>query len=388
MRTDLLIIGAGASGLICGITAGRRGRSVMILDHSQRTGNKIRISGGGRCNFTNLSISPSNYISANPDFCRSALSRFGPDNIIEMLKQHGITFREKESGQLFCERSSSLITGMLEEECRSEDISIAFKVRINEISKKERFSVTTDSGTYEADSLVIATGGLSYPNLGASDLGLRIARNFGLSVIAPRPGLVPLTLDSSDLAVFRDLSGVSIDAEVRCGKRSFRGGVLFTHRGLSGPAILQISSYWKSGDQLIIDLLPGIDADELLISNRSSRKNMQNFLSQHLPSRFVNIWCSRHLQNRPLYQYNEKELRSAAEMLSAWKIVPSGTEGYKSAEVTVGGVDTAELSSKTMGSKKVPGLYFIGEVVDVTGQLGGYNLHWAWASGHAAGQYA
>lgn len=387
MQKDVIIIGAGASGLICAIEAGKRRKSVLVIDHSQKIGSKIRISGGGRCNFTNLHISPDHYISENPHFSKSALSRYSPEDFISLLRRHKIAFHEKEAGQLFCDATSAEIIVMLRTECEKAGAEFLLGCSVRQIRKNGLFSVTTDRGIFQTGSLVIATGGLSYPKLGASDLGLRIAKQFDISVIPPRPGLVPLTLSSIELEVFRELSGVSVNAEVSANKASFKGSLLFTHRGLSGPAILQVSSYWNKGDLITIDLLPGRSAHDLLLDNRQSRKEIQNLLALYLPSRFIQAWCRHYLPIKPLCQFSEKELRAAAEKLNAWQIKPSGTEGYAAAEVTIGGIDTNEVSSKTMEAKKVPGLYFIGEALDVTGQLGGFNLHWAWASGHAAGQY-
>ncbi len=387
MNKDVIIIGAGASGLICAIEAGKRGRTVIVIDHSQKIGAKIRISGGGRCNFTNLHLSPEHYISQNPHFCKSALSRYTPENFISLLRKHKISFHEKEAGQLFCDATSAEIIVMLRAECEKAGVEFILGCSVSKIEKNEIFSLTTNRGTFQARSLVIATGGLSYPKLGATDFGLRIAEQFKMNVIAPRPGLVPLTLAGKELEVFRELSGVSINAEVTASRMSFRGSLLFTHRGLSGPVILQISSYWKHGELLSIDLLPGVNAHDLLLASRQSRKEIKTLLSQYLPSRFTQVWCNHYLKTKPVCQFNEKELREAAEKLQVWQVKPSGTEGYAAAEVTVGGIDTNEVSSKTMEANKVSGLHFIGEVLDVTGELGGYNLHWAWASGHAAGQH-
>ncbi len=387
MQKDVIIIGAGASGLICAIEAGKRGKSVLVLDHSQKIGSKIRISGGGRCNFTNLHLSPEHYISQNQHFCKSALSRYTHEDFIAILRKHRISFHEKESGQLFCDATSAEIIVMLRAECEKAGAEFLLGCCIKHIERNGLFTVATDRGTFQSRSFVIATGGLSYPKLGASDFGIRIAKQFDINVIAPKPGLVPFTLSQKELNIFRELSGVSINAEVTSNRASFQGSILFTHRGLSGPAILQISSYWNKGDMLTIDLLPGINAYDLLIENRQSRKEIKTLLSQYLPSRFSQVWCRHYLQTKPVCQFTEKELRDAAEKLQAWHVIPSGTEGYGAAEVTVGGIDTNEVSSRTMEARKVPGLYIIGEVLDVTGQLGGYNLHWAWASGHAAGQY-
>lgn len=388
MYRDIIIIGAGASGLICASEAGKRGRSVLVLDHAQKIGSKIRISGGGRCNFTNLHVSPEHYISQNRHFCKSALSRYTPEEFSSLLRKYRIAFHEKEAGQLFCDATSAEIIVMLRSECEKAGAEFHLGCKVKKITHNDLFSVETDRGMFQSSSLVIATGGLSYPKLGASDFGLRTAGHFGIRVTSLKPGLVPLTLSQKNLELFRELSGVSINAKVTASRISFQGGILFTHRGLSGPAILQISSYWNQGDLLYIDLLPGVNAYDLLLANRQSRKEIKTLISQYLPSRFSQLWCSQYLQTKPVCQFNEKELREAAEKLKAWQLKPSGTEGYPAAEVTVGGINTDEVSSKTMEAKKVPGLYFIGEVLDVTGQLGGYNLHWAWASGYAAGQYA
>ena len=387
MQKDVIIIGAGASGLICASEAGKRGRSVIVADHAPRIGSKIRVSGGGRCNFTNLHVSADHYLSQNPHFCKSALSRFTPEDFISLMKRHTISFHEKEAGQLFCDSASTGIIRMLRTECERAGAELFLGCSIKGIAKDRTFIVTTDKGTLEAGSLVMATGGVSWPTIGATDLGLRIARQFGHTILPQRPGLVPLTLPRKEREMFGELSGISLDAEVTCGTMSFRGKVLFTHRGLSGPAILQTSSHWNKGDVLLINLLPDRDAHHLLLANRSSRKDIQNLLSQYLPSRFIQTWCRHYLQTRPICQFTEKELKEIAEKIHTWEVRPSGTEGYTEAEVMVGGIDTHEVSSKSMESKKVPGLYFIGEVLDVTGQLGGYNLHWAWASGYAAGQY-
>ncbi len=384
----MVIIGAGAAGLMCAAEAGKRGRSVLVLDHSEKTGKKIRVSGGGRCNFSNLDVHPDHYLSRNPHFCKSALARFTPRDFITLLENHSVGYYEKEAGQLFCEKSSSAIIGMLEKECEEAGVGIRLRCGIEGIKKKGRFMLSTDCGVIESESLVVATGGLSYPDLGASDMGYRIARQFGLKVIPPEPGLVPLTFLPGDARSFRELSGISLDAVVGCGAREFHGGVLFTHRGLSGPGILQISSCWKKGQAIWLDLLPGHDVPGMLEARKQSRMELHNLLSAYLPRRFALLWCERYSPSMPMVGYSERELRMIAQRLSHWEIVPQGTEGYTKAEVTRGGVDTDELSSKTMEAKKVPGLYFIGEVVDVTGELGGYNLHWAWASGHAAGQYA
>jgi len=388
IRKDVVIVGAGASGLMCAIEAGRRGRSVLVLDHMEKIGKKIMASGGGRCNFTNMELHACNYISANPHFCKSALARFTQHDFITLLERHGIQYHEREKGQLFCRNSSGEIVRMLRDECGKSGVEMRMNCRIEDISNADNFTISTNIGNFEALSLVIATGGLSYPELGASDMGYRIAEKFGLKIKPLKPALVPLVFGSQDRKLFADLSGVSFDAEVSCMERRFRGEVLFTHRGLSGPAILQISSYWERGTRITINLLPDIDAYELFISRRKSKVEMGNMISQYLPRRFSRKWSELYASSRPLCTYTEKELKDIAFGLHNWKIRPDGTDGYKKAEITHGGIDTDELSSKTMESKKVPSLFFVGEVIDVTGQLGGYNLQWAWASGFAAGQYA
>ncbi len=388
MNTNVIIIGAGAAGLMCAIALGKRGRSVIILDHASKIGQKILVSGGGRCNFTNLNIQAENYLSANPHFCKSALARFAPSDFIAMVKKHRISYQEKENGCIFCNGSSRQIVDMLRDECNSVGVKMHLNCKIEEITRKNRFIVKTNSGVIESESLVVATGGLSYPNLGATDIGHRVASQFGLRIISPKPALVPLTFSRSDREKFGELRGISLEAVVNCRGHEFRGEMLFTHKGLSGPAILQASSYWENSEEIIINLLPDIDARSIFLSNRQSKMEMKNLLSRYLPRRFAHIWCEFHLPSRPLCQYNDQELLDASCLLNGWIIKPAGTEGYRTAEVTRGGVDTDELSSKTMKAKKVTGLYFIGEVIDVTGHLGGYNLHWAWASGWTAGQYA
>ncbi len=387
MHKDVVIIGAGASGLSCAIEAGRRNRSAVIIDHAPKTGSKIRISGGGRCNFTNRHVSADNYISQNRHFCKSALSRCTPDDIIGLLAKHRISYHEKESGRLFCDASSSAIINMLGKECRNAGVEIRLNCPVSTLHKDRDFIITTKDGQYRSRSLVIATGGLSWPKTGATDFGFKVAEQFSISMIPLRPGLVPLVFSGKDREFCRSLSGISCNAEVSCASASFRGSILFTHRGMSGPAILQASSYWNAGDMLTIDLLPDMDACELLLHHRKSRKEIQNLLSLFLPSRFIQAWCRKYLQIKPLCQFTDKELQEAGHKLRSWQVRPSGTEGYDVAEVTVGGIDTNELSSRTMEAKKVPGLFFTGEVLDVTGHLGGYNLHWAWASGRAAGQH-
>ena len=387
-RKDVIIIGAGASGLSCAIECGRRGRSVLVLDHAARTGSKIRISGGGRCNFTNRSVTAGHYLSRNPAFCRSALARFSPRDLLSLIEKHHIAYSEKEAGQLFCVKSSRDVIAMLERECDQAGVEIRLACRVADVRTAEHFSVTTDQGVFGSASLVIATGGLSYAGLGATGFGHALARRFGLTVVPPRPALVPFVFPARERSVFGELAGISLDADVSCGGKRFRGSILFTHRGLSGPAALQASLYWIPGEPLIIDLLPDTDILGVFMEKRRSRTAMHTLLAQHVPKRFAQVWCDRKMTSKPLDQTADKELREAAAGLHAWQVVPEGTEGYATAEVTAGGVAADELSSKTMEARKVPGLYFIGEVVDVTGELGGYNLHWAWASGFAAGQYA
>jgi predicted Rossmann fold flavoprotein len=388
LKKDVVIIGAGAAGLMCAIEAGKRKRSVLVLEHMDKIGKKIRVSGGGFCNFTNIHLRPDHYLSANLHFCKSALARFSPHDFIAMLESYGIPYYEKEKGQLFCSGTSGDIVRMLHEECKKTGIEIHLNCKTGNIrTKADFFSISTHSGTIEAQALVIATGGLSYPELGATDMGFRVAAKFGLKVTRLKPALVPFVFEKHDLEKFNELSGISFDASVSCRGRQFRGKVLFTHRGLSGPAILQASLYWDHGDEIIIDLMPDGDAYELLLSKRKSRIELSNLLSEYLPRRFSHLWCALYAPSKPLCRYTEKELKDIAQQVHQWTIRPEDTEGYRTAEITAGGIDTAELSSKTMEAKKVPGLYFVGEVVDVAGQLGGYNLQWAWSSGFIAGQY-
>jgi predicted Rossmann fold flavoprotein len=388
VKKDVIIIGAGASGLMCAAECGKRGRSVLVLDHAERMGSKILISGGGRCNFTNLHVTAGHYLSENPHFCKSALARFTPQDMLSLVRKHGIRYYEKEAGQLFCAKSSRDILAMLRHECARAGVEMLLACRVTEIQKADAFMVATELGTFQSASLIIATGGLSYPELGASGFGHGVARQFGLRVTEVKPALVPLVFSGRDQKIFRDLAGISLDAAVLCEGRRFRGNILFTHRGVSGPAVLQASSYWKAGVPVLIDLLPSIDISAVFHAKRQSRTEMRTLLNQYFPRRFSQTWCDLSATSKPLVQYSDRELRLITDRLHSWEIRPSATEGYRGAEVTAGGIDTAELSSKTMETKKVQGLYFIGEVLDVTGHLGGYNLHWAWASGHAAGQYA
>ncbi|HEY9206154.1 MAG TPA: NAD(P)/FAD-dependent oxidoreductase [Candidatus Methanoperedens sp.] len=390
IKKDVIIIGAGASGMMCAIESGKRGRSVLILDHASKIGKKIRISGGRSCNFTNINTSYMNYLSDNPHFCKSALSRFTPRDIISLLEKYDVKYEEREQGQLFCKRGAEEIIRILEKECNDAGVDTFLDCHILDLKREDFFIVSTDYGIFQSESLVIATGGLSYPQSGASGLGYVIAKRFGLKVTELRPALVPFILSLQDRKMFSELSGISIDVAVKCRNMKFRGSILFTHKGLSGPAMLQVSSYWNKGDSIIIDLLPEIDIYDIFIAGQQAKSkiDIHNLLSQYLPSRFAKIWCDSNFRSKPVNQYNEKELRDIAHRLHNWEVKPESTEDFKTAEVTLGGIDTDELSSKTMESKSVRGLYFTGEVIDVTGQLGGYNLHWAWASGFVAGQYA
>lgn len=388
MKRDVVIIGGGAAGLMCAMEAGKRGRSVTVLEHAERLGKKILISGGGRCNFTNINATPENYLSDNPHFCKSAMARYRPSDFIALVEKHGIRYHEKKLGQLFCDFSSREIVEMLQRECEAARVEVRLNCKVESVEKNLCFTVQTNSGPLECDSLVIATGGLSFPKIGATDFGYRIARQFGLNISNTRPGLVPLLFNETDRAAFGELSGVSVDAAASANGASFRENILFTHRGLSGPAILQVSSYCEEGSPIEIDLLPDNPGSDFLKAQRSTNKELKTLLGQWLPQRFAQQWCERFAPSRAMNRYSNAELEQIAQRLHAWRMQPAGTEGYAKAEVTLGGVDTSELSSKTMEARRVPGLYFIGEVVDVTGWLGGYNFQWAWASGHAAGGFA
>lgn len=420
-KYSIAIIGAGASGLLCAIHAAKRGKSVAIIDHNKTVGRKIAISGGGRCNFTNSNVSADNYISENPHFVKSALAGFTPADSMAMLDGHGIDYDEKGQGQLFLRGSSRDMLGMLTDECLSSGVKILAGQEIASISKgnhrviarsasdaaisnsRDRhattdvvarddkhgsFSIETNVGTIEADSLVIATGGLSYETLGASNLGYKIAERFGIGVTPLRPALVPLTFSGSDRRTYSSISGVSFRGRASIKRRAFTDDILFTHKGLSGPAILQISSYWKEGQTISIDTLPDRDIGRTLIDGKSESGNMliKNFMARYLPQRFTKIWCKKHGLDEKLSAYADKSLERVGSDMHDWKVVPACCEGYDTAEATRGGIDTSEISSKTMESKKVPGLHFIGEVLDVVGHLGGYNIHWAFASGHACGK--
>jgi predicted Rossmann fold flavoprotein len=389
---DVAIVGAGAAGLMCAITAGRRGRRVLVVEHANKPGKKILMSGGGRCNFTNTGTGPANFLSANPHFCKSALARYAPADFVAMVERHGIAYHEKELGQLFCDESSKLIVRMLLDECAAAGVRIEIGYEVEDVRAQAGggFALRTTRGPVSAQSLVVASGGLSIPSMGASGYGYRLARQFGHEVLPTRAGLVPLTLSGTHLQRLEGLSGVSLPVEASCNGQAFRNFMLVTHRGLSGPSILQVSSYWQPGDELRLDLLPGVDADALLREQRRARPDaeLRSVLSEALPKRFAQRLCEAWLGSQPMRRYDERQLRDIAAQLREWPIIASGTEGYRTAEVTLGGVDTHGLSSSTMESRLVPGLYFVGEVVDVTGWLGGYNFQWAWASGHAAGEVA
>ncbi len=375
--------------MMCAATAGQRGRRVVLVDHYPILGEKIRISGGGRCNFTNTGAGPANYLSQNPDFCRSALARFTPADFVKLVERHGIAYHEKKLGQLFCDDSARDIIDMLKAECDAAGVHWRMPCAVEGVTHDgSAFRVVTAAGELRASSLVIATGGLTVPKIGATPFGYRVAEQFGMGVVPPRPALVPLAFPPEALARYGDLSGISVDAEVACDGGRFRENLLFTHRGLSGPAILQISSYWDGRTPLTIDLLPGADAHAWLAARADSSALLPNVLAERLPKRLAQQWCAAEGVALALRNLGRERLRGVAAALHAWQVLPSGTLGYNKAEVTLGGVDTRGLSSRTMASTTVAGLYFVGEVVDVTGWLGGYNFQWAWASGHAAGQFA
>jgi hypothetical protein len=384
LKFDVVIIGGGAAGLFCAIEAGKRRRKVLVIERNAQVGRKIIISGGGRCNFTNTNTSAENFVSKNPHFSKSALARYTPDDFIQLVMKHKIEFYEKKLGQLFCRESSRQIVEMLLEECERAGVKIRTGASVNEVRKDGNFHLQATVGDIECESLVIASGGLSFPKVGATDLGYTIARDFGLKITPKRPSLVPLVFHGS--ATTSSLAGISIDSVVTAANRSFRENILFTHRGLSGPAILQISNYWDRSRDVTIDLLPELDAQEFLEKNRAERQTAVTILGHVLPKRFAEHFLPTDIAGRAMNQLSSKEIETLAAMLNAWKARFTDTEGYDKAEVTLGGVSTDELSSQTMECKKVDGLYVIGEVVDVTGWLGGYNFQWAWASGFAAGQ--
>lgn len=388
---DVIIAGAGAAGLMCAIEAGKRGRRVLVVDHARKPAEKIRISGGGRCNFTNIHASPAQYLSQNPHFHKSALGRYRPQDFIALVEKHGIAYHEKTLGQLFCDGSSKQIIEMLLNECAAAKVEIRLETALQDITPLAAggFRCKAGDAPLHCASLVVATGGPSIPKMGSTGWGYQLAQRFGLAVVPPRAALVPFTLAEEELARYQPLAGVSVpDAVAGYGKTQFREGVLFTHRGLSGPAILQISSYWQEGEAVALNLLPDADVFALLKTRKAEqpKQEIQTTLSDWLPKRLVQQLCEVAGVQGRLADLSHKQLQAVAGFVNDWRIRPNGTEGYRTAEVTLGGVDTAELSSKTMESKRVQGLYFIGEVVDVTGHLGGFNFQWAWASGFAAGQ--
>ena len=388
-RYDVVIVGAGAAGLMCAIEAGKRGRRVLVLEHADRVGKKILISGGGRCNFTNWSATPDDYQSQNPFFCISALTRYLPQDFIDLVEKHHISYHEKKLGQLFCDGSSREIVQMLLAECNAAGVAIRTNCKVTGISRENGFLVRTNLGIVVSESLVMATGGPSIPQMGATSFTQEVARQFGLKITPVRPGLVPFTFKGPALEFCRGLAGLSIPCRAACNGASFEENLLFTHKGLSGPAMLQISSYWSEGESIRVDLLPNLDLAAHLKEQQVSRPKAElaTILSSLLPRNFVRAMGEKALPNRPIAGLPVKELDSITETFKSWTISPAGTEGYRKAEVALGGVDTTDLSSKTMAAGGVPGLFFIGEAVDVTGPLGGYNFQWAWASGYCAGQY-
>ena len=387
---DVIIIGAGAAGLMAAIEAGKRGRKVLLVDHSKKIGEKIRISGGGRCNFTNLHTEPSKFLSNNPKFVRSALSQYTQQDFINLIKKHNIKFHEKKLGQLFCDQSAQQIVEMLLTECELANVEIKKEFIVKDVSKyKDQYLIISEQDTYSCESLVIATGGLSIPKIGATDFGYKIAKKFNLDVIETLPGLVPLTFSEKILNICKELTGLSVEAIVSFKKTLFQEGMLFTHRGLSGPSILQISSYWKMGQNININLLPKLNVYNFLEEKMKSnpKQDISTIISDLLPKRLAQIICNENKVSGNIWEISNKTLRELSEAINTWIIKPTGSEGYRTAEVTLGGVNTNELSSQTMMSNKHKGLFFIGEVVDVTGHLGGYNFQWAWSSGYVAGKY-
>ncbi len=389
-NTDVIIIGAGASGLMCALEAGKRGRRVLVIDHANKAGKKILMSGGGRCNFTNLTVEPENFISNNVHFCKSALSRFSQWDFLALVERHHINFHEREYGQLFCNDSAKDILTMLLAECAAANVTVQLNTRIESISSvSDGFTLETNQGALSCASLVVATGGLSIPKMGATPLGYQIAQQFGIPIVPTRAGLVPLTLQPEDKERFSPLSGIAVPCAISNQRQSFAEALLFTHRGLSGPVVLQISSYWFAGEDLEINLLPQLDLVDTLKDKRADKvKNiLKTVLESYLPKRLLSCLLPDELLSCSLQDLSDRQIQLVAHQLQQWQIKPNATEGYRTAEVTLGGVDCDALSSKTMASKQVPGLYFIGEVVDVSGWLGGYNFQWAWSSAWCAGQY-
>jgi predicted Rossmann fold flavoprotein len=389
-QPQAIVIGAGAAGLMCAISAAEDGKTVTVLDHSNKAGKKILISGGGRCNFTNINIEPSNFLSNNPHFCKSALKRYTQWDFIAEVDKAQLPWHEKKLGQLFSDNKSEAILNMLLDRCQQLGVTITLDCTVKSINNPSvsLFTLETNAGAYETPSLVIATGAMSFPTMGATDFGHRIARQFGLKTTNTQPGLVPFTFDAAEKKRFDGLAGVSIDTEISCNDQSFRENILFTHKGLSGPAVLQISSYWTSGKTITVRCLPDLDLTAALIHHQQSapNKHLINVLKTHIPERVIQAFCAQEDLSKSLQQYKHADLERIASLFQNWQFIPSGTEGYKKAEVTLGGVNTDEISSKTFESKKVKGLYFIGEVLDVTGHLGGFNFQWAWASGHCCGK--
>ena len=391
LEYDVIIIGAGAAGMMCAIEAGKRERKVLLVEHSKKIGEKIRISGGGRCNFTNLHTHPSKFISNNPNFIKSALSQYTQNDFINLIKKHEIKFHEKKLGQLFCDLNAQLIIDMLLSECEKANVKIKKEFIVDEVDKKnDWYTVSSGENTFSSQSLVIATGGLSVPKIGASAFGYKVAKKFGLEVLDTLPALVPLTFDEKILEMCKELTGISVEAIVSFDKILFQEGMLFTHRGLSGPSILQISSYWKQGDNIKVNLSPKLNVYEFLEEKRklNPKLDIGYIIGNILPKRLAQITCSENKVTGNISELSNKALKKLSEAINTWIINPTGSEGYRTAEVTLGGVNTKELSSQTMMSNKHKGLFFIGEVVDVTGHLGGYNFQWAWSSGYVAGQYA
>lgn len=389
MSLDVIIIGAGAAGLMCAATAAARGRRVLVIDHANKAGKKILMSGGGRCNFTNMYTEPANFLSQNPHFCKSALARYTQWDFIGLVAGYGVPYHEKKLGQLFCDNKASDILGLLLAECERTGAEVRLNTSVQEvIANAAGYRLLTSSGTLDCASLVVATGGLSIPTLGATGFGYQLARQFGHQVLPTRAGLVPFTITDHLKELCNALSGTSVDCIASCNGHSFRENLLFTHRGLSGPAILQVSSFWTPGDSVSINLLPDHDALAWLAAQQAERPNaeLRTLLGEVFTRKMAQLLCDHGFESKPMKQYAPMQLQEVAARLSDWQVVPAGTEGYRTAEVTLGGVDTREVSSKTMESLKSPGLYFIGEVLDVTGHLGGFNFQWAWASGHAAGE--
>jgi predicted Rossmann fold flavoprotein len=387
MKADVIVIGAGAAGLACAVEAGRRGRRVLVLERNAEPGRKILISGGGRCNFTNVGTTPERFLSGNPRFAVSALARYTPADFVARIERHGIAYHEKKLGQLFCDGGARQVVRMLTDECREAGVAIRCGVEVGAVERRGAgFVVTVDDATLACQALVVATGGLSIPKLGATDFAHRLATRFGVPVAEPRPGLVPFRFGGDERAFCAELAGISLDVVTTCGAASFRENLLFTHRGLSGPALLQASSYWEPGRELVLDLLPGETAERVLGEARERGRTLLQVLAQRQPRRFARRFAEHFGPERPLAELSKRELSRLASTLGAWRLRPTGTEGYAKAEVTVGGVDTDALSSKSLECREIPGLHFVGEALDVTGWLGGYNFQWAWASGVAAGR--